>query len=788
MSRIQQNSLQSLPQDLPQELRTLVRKTVEVLGQVIEHELGRKSYQRIENLRVAMTGLRGASLTVASRELEAHLKKLAKLTKEEQYEVAHSFALMLELMNACESAYRSHRLKRYSYPQNHGRSKAIIYVLTAHPTEARSPANIALFHQIQKILGEILDDPRGRSFERFQERLRHLLELVWRLHVSRNRKPSVEDEARHVYSILLREENLVAILEASYELAPVFIRSWVGGDKDGHPYVDEKTLQSSLEISRQMLVEFACARLLEIRRSLILIKTSACSEPLLEKLKLIEKAVAELKSLKAGDGGRVEKVRGQIRAFLRDYSEEIGATHPALRILQKLFYVFPALVVPLELRESSEILMKAARGESCAISRMVERLAVLARGGNARWYARGLIISMASRIEHIRAAARVVQKSFGALRLPVIPLFEQREALEGASSVARQMLADKKLGKAIDEQWGGYFEVMLGYSDSAKESGVLESRIALADAMHALDRICKKHRVTALFFHGSGGSVDRGGGSIREQTAWWPAVALKSYKATIQGEMVERSFASPEIFRGGVERVLERAGQAMRERAIVRRPAIVSQFADRASEVYRAKINSKEFLEVTQCATAYRYLNVLKLGSRPSKRTNVMSVANLRAIPWVLCWTQTRVLFPTWWGIGTAWSELKPGERAKLKQAFASDPLFGSYTKLLGFTLAKVELAVWRIYLERSGLSKALISTTIEEFEREYTLALQMVETLSSSHNLLWFRPWLGESVRLRSPMIHPLNLLQILALSANDQKLIRETVTGIASGMMTTG
>jgi phosphoenolpyruvate carboxylase len=170
-----------------------------------------------------------------------------------------------------------------------------------------------------------------------------------------------------------------------------------------------------------------------------------------------------------------------------------------------------------------------------------------------------------------------------------------------------------------------------------------------------------------------------------------------------------------------------------------------------------------------------------------------LSVAALRAIPWVLCWTQARLLLPTWWGIGEAWHEALPNEKRELVRDFQRNGLFRSFVKALGFTLAKVELAVFEVQARRwlsrrgdkeSGDRRLLM----ESLAREYRLAREFVRTVSENRSLLWFRPWLETSIRLRSPMVHPLNLLQVLAMEERDTSLMRETVTGISCGMMTTG
>jgi phosphoenolpyruvate carboxylase len=131
---------------------------------------------------------------------------------------------------------------------------------------------------------------------------------------------------------------------------------------------------------------------------------------------------------------------------------------------------------------------------------------------------------------------------------------------------------------------------------------------------------------------------------------------------------------------------------------------------------------------------------------------------------------------------------MAPAQRKQIRRAYQTDALFRSYVNALGFTLAKVEMPVWRVYLMNAGLSSEKATGAAKEFETEYLRAIEFVRAISGSKNLVWFRPWLGTSIRLRSPMIHPLNLLQIIAFEREDGALIRATVTGIASGMMTTG
>ena len=208
------------------QLRRLVSQSVALLGETIRENLGNAAFARIEATRREMAAIRNASDNRAARVLTEQLRMLKKLSKQERAEFARAYTMMLELMNACENAYRSHRLKAsYSAPATDSRPDSIIYVLTAHPTEARSPESIWVFHQIQQVLTEALGSA-GLSDD-LKKSLTHWLEVAWRTPLVRQRKPRVHDEAEHVYSTLLRDESLRPLLAAARECAPVYVRSWV---------------------------------------------------------------------------------------------------------------------------------------------------------------------------------------------------------------------------------------------------------------------------------------------------------------------------------------------------------------------------------------------------------------------------------------------------------------------------------------------------------------------------------------------------------------------------------
>lgn len=775
----------------PPELRELVKWAVALLGQVIERNAGSRIFRFVESLREEMAGLRDQPETKIQASLDASLARLRALNAADRLHVARAFTLMLELMNRCENAYRSHRLAQEARGQRRqgagaNQTKfpldAIIYVLTAHPTEARTPAGLAIFHAIQRTLIRTLN----QDFARFRQeaQLLHELELAWRVTIVRDRSPRVKDEAEHIYSTLSAPETLNTLLAASQEVAPIYIRSWVGGDKDGHPGVDEKTMRESLALSRGYLLRFADNCLAQIRASLELLPSQA--QP--AGFPSLNQRFASLRILGAGDGRKVSALRRDLLRFQIDYRKQFGLVHPQLQRLRQLLHVFPALVVPLEFRESSDVLMEKPKHGSLAIDRMLRQLALISRGGDPRWYVRGFIVSMTAEAAHLRAAEKKVRAALGKATIPVIPLFETLASLEAAPAIMSEVLADPRIGKDIRNLWGGTAEIMVGYSDSAKESGALPSRLGIAQAMNELAALCEKEKIRPLFFQGSGGSVDRGGGNIQDQTAWWPHAALRTYKVTLQGEMVERSFSTPWITRSQIEKIASSASAGLTREARPPRSQALDAFAARIAAAYRATTTDPAFLKLVEAATPYAHLSNLKIGSRPVRRAAQLTVGALRAIPWVLCWTQSRAFFPAWWGVGTAWNASSAEEKKQLAAAFRDEPVFTSYARALGFTLAKVELPVWEMYLKASGLPPEEKARFASCFRKEYESAREFLRALSGEENPLWFRPWLGASIRLRSPMIHPLNLLQILAIESKDVRLFRHTVAGIASGVLTTG
>lgn len=769
--------------DISKELQTLVSWSVSVLGDAIRAEYGSNTFLKVENLRKKMKTLRSKKPEFVYQELSKELSHLKKYSDIQIHQICHSFSLMLELINRCETSYRAYKLenKKFNIPKN--KTDRIIFVLTAHPTEARSPELLGLFENIQEILINTLKEEN----QNLENELYHLLLISLKVSLAREAKPTVADEAKNIYSYILKDEILDTLVKFSKEDVSVSMRSWVGGDKDGHPGVNEITLVESLTLSRARFINYIQDRLNKVSKLVGYIDDEKVVSVSKEIKSLIEQ-LNSLKKIKHLDGQRIKTYRNDFQNLIKSYEKIVKVKSPELDNINRLNYIFPALVVPLEIREDSEVVKESLLSEKdFAITKMLKRLKEISEGYFAKWYVRGFVLSMVESANDVQNGFALTKKVFGNYEIPVVPLFENEKALTNAEEILTTLLSkNKTISKTHKNRWNCKYEVMVGYSDSSKENGVFPSRLMISSALRNIEKTLTKFELIPVFFHGSGGSIERGGGSLKEQTGWWPKSAIQMYKATIQGEMVARNFGSEHVLSKQIHTILDQLGTFKKKKTSSR--VLLKKFSRFIREEYSSTIKNDDFLSAIELATPYSFLHHLKIGSRPSKRAGGSIKNNLRAIPWILCWTQTRILFPTWWGVGKSWSQLTTQEKSEMKKILQTDPILSTYVKALGFTLAKIELGVWKLYLENSKLETKLKSKIYKQFVSELELTKKFFSEITGNKDNLWFRPWLQQSIDFRSSMIHPLNLCQLESLRREDHELLRSSVTGIACGMLTTG
>lgn len=766
-----------VPMYLPRELRLLVRRSTILLGQVIKETEGEKFYSKVESYREK---IKKAQYSKNKDVLSQILQQLKKESPESRLKIARAFSLQLELVNVCEAAYRTWR-QRLKTPPHGGKKKLdLTFVLTAHPTESRDKDVVKTLYELQKILIDVVQVDISYK----EPQLSSLMRLLWMQPLFKKQSPTVVDEADYIFTLVF-EKDLFGFILTDKPNYNIKLRTWVGGDKDGHPYVDKTVMVACLNKSREKFIEAIDERLYAVVSDLnVLSAKSIIPKADYQGLIVLKGDIKKIRNVTIGDGTRVKTWIMKFTKLVA-LSPNVVKEHYQIKQLKKLVEMFPALVLPIELREDAAIITEAVTNKSLAIREMLRELRKVAGAMDITSYSRGMVVSHCESEKDLSDACRFVEIVAKSKKLPVIPLFETKQALTDSKRITKAWLSQPNNLEMVRRHWNNYFEVMLGYSDSSKEIGPLASRYLIYRSMHDIEKLAQSYGVEPVFFHGSGGSVARGGGSLKEQISWWSKAALHKPKFTVQGEMIQRQFATKEILDSQCLHLTTEAVRRSRTSAVkIESYAGLDAFIKKTQNAYEKFVNDIPLLSTFLDNSPYRYLDVLKIGSRPAKRpSKEISVKALRAIPWILCWTQMRLLLPSWWGIGSAWVDATDKEKDELRRIYNEVPFFASYVKTLGFTLAKVDLNIWEMYLSEN-VKPEIVTMVREEFQR----ARQFLFEVSGQTEPLWHRKWLQESISLRSPHIHILNLLQVLALKDSDEELLRATLVGIACGMLTTG
>jgi phosphoenolpyruvate carboxylase len=393
-------------------------------------------------------------------------------------------------------------------------------------------------------------------------------------------------------------------------------------------------------------------------------------------------------------------------------------------------------------------------------------------------------------------------------RLDVVPLFETLDDLERAPAVVRSLLSDPVYSRQLDAR-GRRQEVMIGYSDSGKDAGILAASWALYRAQEALAELCREAGVELRLFHGRGGSVGRGGGSpvYRALAALPPGTTGGRIKITEQGEIISQQFGLSPIAERTMEVTL--AGVLLQEFTDWRDgvPAAEEEafrermtwLAERGLRVYRGLVHEGGALfALFRTATPIAELADARFGSRPAYRPGAApGIEGIRAIPWGFGWTQIRLMLTGWLGAGTALADAvsTPAGLAEMRRMASTWPFFDDLLGKIEMVCAKTDLDIARLYVERLGGDVALLA----ELEAEYRRTVDAVLRIREHEHLADDMPVLQSAIGLRNPYVDPLSLLQVALLarkrasgSPDDEERIEEvlatTLSGIAQGLRNTG
>ena len=886
--------------DLP--LRRDVRSLGILLGRVMQEQAGSRTYDSVERLRALLIDHREKVSLGASDEerLEAAQKLVSSFDVPTAYQVCKSFALFFELSNMAETNHRKRRrragqlgaqtplpgtfqgvLQRMKDTGTSAQEALRLFsairvepVFTAHPTEMTRQTILRKRLRVSRQL-ELLDGlPLSDSFARdCEENILTEITAMWQPDDVRHKKPSVADEIRtgaRYFQLSLFEtlprlyEELAAAFQTVYGKTldaphmPIVLSfgSWIGGDRDGNPFVTADSTHEALAFARDIALQHYIGetRLLARRLSVSRHQVSALPELGLKIAKYINEIGAPADMQRSPEAewyrtlmlllaARLERMRSGGKGYqsAEEFEADLllirkslcanGAERLARRMLDPLLLklrTFGFHLYTLDIRQHANVHATAmqelasksdphasgiARELSAASQSVADALrAVAAEKAAVPDSIQRYVISGAEKSEDSLAVIRLaalyrvkVAGGAGDKGLMPVPLFESIEALQRSADVMRTLWTHPEY-RALLDSWNGWQEVMLGYSDSNKDGGMFTSTWELHKAHHALHQLARECGVKLRIFHGRGGTVGRGGGPTHAAIMAQPVGDFSGeIRITEQGEVLNWKYLDPMLAEWNLE-VMVAAALGALARPNRERPGDEDQWHEpmesmstSAFAYYRRHIaENPEIVQYFEEATPVNELELARIGSRPARRSASRSLNDLRAIPWVFGWMQSRHAVPAWFGVGHALESFaaRGGSESRELQRMAREfPLFAEMIRNVELAMAKADLSIARLYsglVRDTQLGERVFSMLSQEFDR----ARKSILWLTGQNELLERNPVLMRSIKLRNPYVDPLSLIQVELLrrkrsgetSDDLNYALGATMNGIAAGLHNTG
>jgi phosphoenolpyruvate carboxylase len=417
------------------------------------------------------------------------------------------------------------------------------------------------------------------------------------------------------------------------------------------------------------------------------------------------------------------------------------------------------------------------------------------------------VVSMTRGAGDVLAVLLLAQDAGVAGRLDVVPLFETVQDLHAAPATLERLLENPAYRRHLDAR-GRSQTIMVGYSDSNKDGGYLTANWELHLAQRALAAVCSRHGVALTLFHGRGGSLGRGGGPAnRAILAQPPESVAGRLRLTEQGETVTHRYANRHLARRHLEQLVHAVLLASGRRPL-QSPSrggsweqAMTELSPLAETAYRALVpGSPHLARYLRAATPLDEIERLNIGSRPARRGPASGLSELRAIPWVFAWTQSRVVLPGWYGLGTAFESWAGGDAERwerLATMYREWAFFRTMIDNAQVALRVADMRIAEVYATLAdSADRAAVFPRLHEECRRTEAAL---ERLTGQEELLDAAPWLQRSIRLRNPYIDPMNHVQVALLRRLNgpsgaeraealRDAVRLSVNGIAAGLRSTG
>ena len=781
-------------------LRDDVRYLGNILGRVIKNQEGQKFFDLVEKIRLL------SKANIANKNHKEPFKKILneikKLSPNSLFKLTRSFNHFMNFYNLAESIDASRTLDFYEnvkykkklknifieeifenffknkkIPNNKiyniAKSLNIGIVLTAHPTEVKRRTLIQKYHSLTEILEQ------RNLLKNYPSKLKILdrkifdeVTIIWNTDEIKRSKPTPAEEARWGLAIIedslwdtipkvyrrlnqIFEKNMGKGLPKNFN--PIEFGSWMGGDRDGNPFVTADVTNRVILLSRweaAKLYEKSMTKLIrsysmEKCSSKILKSTGKTFEPyrvylrpLRDKLRKthrsIEQHIVNNKPLNEKDliseREEILKPLRVVRESLEQNQSENIASGDLLDLMRRA-KCFGINLARLDIRQESsrhsqllsEYIKKKLNKDylSWDEDKKIKYLSSKMQGKNVLknfqfknkenkevWSTfkvlasqpkeclGAYVISMTSSASDILSVMFFQKEANIENRLRVVPLFETLEDLINAKPIMEKLFSLKWYRKDINQKQ----EIMIGYSDSSKDAGKLSASWHQYKLQDEIIKLAKKYKIDVTFFHGRGGSAGRGGGPIQATLRSQPAGSVNGkIRITDQGEVIQQKYGYEPLAKynlcsyiGSVMEATLNPPPKPKESWV----NLIQSMSEISTSSYRKNINqSSDFIRYFKTVTPHMALGKLSIGSRPSKRKNVDNINSLRAIPWVFAWTQIRLMLPAWLGTAEAlrYSSIKKFKKTLIDME-KNWPYFNSTMDLLDMVLSKVDPEISKIY------------------------------------------------------------------------------------------
>ncbi|HEW2364117.1 TPA: phosphoenolpyruvate carboxylase [Streptococcus pneumoniae] len=768
----------------------------------------------------------------------------------------------------------------------------VVPVLTAHPTQVQRKSMLDLTNHIHSLLRKYRDVKLGLiNKDKWYNDLRRYIEIIMQTDMIREKKLKVTNEITNAMEYY-NSSFLKAVphLTTEYkrlaqahglnlkQAKPITMGMWIGGDRDGNPFVTAKTLKQSALTQCEVIMNYYDKKIYQLYREFSL-STSIVNvskqvremarqsedNSIYREKELYRRALFDIQSkIQATKtyliedeevGTRYETANDfykdliAIRDSLLENKGESLISGDFVELLQAVeifgFYlasidmrqdssVYEACVAELlksagihsryselseeekcdlllkELEEDPRILSAthAEKSELLAKELAIFKTARVLKDKLGDDVIRQTIISHATSLSDMLELA-ILLKEVGLVdteraRVQIVPLFETIEDLDHSEETMRKYLSLSLAKKWIDSR-NNYQEIMLGYSDSNKDGGYLSSCWTLYKAQQQLTAIGDEFGVKVTFFHGRGGTVGRGGGPTYEAITSQPLKSIKDrIRLTEQGEVIGNKYGNKDAAYYNLEMLVSAAINRMitQKKSDTNTPnryeAIMDQVVDRSYDIYRDLVFGNEhFYDYFFESSPIKAISSFNIGSRPAARKTITEIGGLRAIPWVFSWSQSRVMFPGWYGVGSSFKEFinkNPENIAILRDMYQNWPFFQSLLSNVDMVLSKSNMNIAFEYAKlcEDEQVKAIYETILNEWQ----VTKNVILAIEGHDELLADNPYLKASLDYRMPYFNILNYIQLELikrqrrgeLSSDQERLIHITINGIATGLRNSG